>query len=440
MRKKGLAKVLLSFEAFFGSFYVAVSRGLFVPMLAYSGYLLDRVSTITFFAAVLNVVISYLIYYNPVIVSRNAKAKLLLFHIIERVIWTSLPFMLYSPDLLTITYGLAQSITIPVGVLLNVAMLDVFKDEEFVEISVLRSAVASAASLIGSLFTIYITILLDPPQSYYVAYVVSGLVGLLASFSLIPYSMSRDFTEEGIKKIPEEIEIRKVNTFLMLVLMLSGGNLLGLAWPQTLKLLGAPLYVTIALNLAGNIGGIVGPYLWRGYRSYVIAIAINTIFSASIPLITIPYGHIVISAILSATFIGANLIASSIYSRYVESLGIVRASTFLTSSNAVGLLTASLIGKYMPQNPFLIYGLAASLKALALLVVLIAIPETAVVPTKTAYGYGKLIYTASVLGYTFTVETSLKIFKIFLQVLALTTLALLLLFIYGVVIILTSGV
>ncbi len=281
MRKKGLAKVLLSFEAFFGSFYVSVSRGLFVPMLAYFGYLLDRVSTITFFAAVLNVVISYLIYYNPAVVSRNAKAKLLLFHIIERVIWTSLPFMLYSPDLLTITYGLAQSITIPVGVLLNVAMLDVFKDEEFVEISVLRSAVASAASLIGSLFTIYITILLDPPQSYYVSNVVSGLVGLL---------------------------------------------------------------------------------------------------------------------------------------------------------------TASLIGKYMPQNPFLIYGLAASLKALALLVVLIAIPETAVVPTETAYGYGKLIYAASVLGYTFTVETSLKIFKIFLQVLALTTLALLLLFIYGVVIILTSGV
>jgi len=440
MERKGLAKVSLSLEAFFGNFYVAVSRGLFIPMLTYSGYPLDRVSTITFIAAVFNVVVSYLIYYNPRFMSRNTKAKLFLFHFMERIIWTSLPFTLYSLDLLTLFYGLAQVVTIPVGVLLNIAMLDVFKDEEFVEVNVLRSAVASAASLIGSLFTIYITALLTPPQSYYVAYVVSGLVGLLASFSLIPYGMSKYFIERESEKVPEEVEIRKVNTFLMLVLMMSGGNLLGLAWPQTLKLLGAPLYITIALNLAGNIGGILGPYLWRGYRSYVVAIAINTAFTASIPLITVSYGHIAVSAILSATFIGANLIASSIYSKYVKSLGVVRASTFLTSSSAVGLLTASLIGRYIPQNPFLIYGLAAFLKALALLVVLIAIPETAVVPVKTAYGYGKLIYTASVLGYTFTVETSFKIFKIFLQVLALTALALLLLFIYGVVIILTSGV
>lgn len=436
MTGKGFAKMLMGLEAFLGNFYVAVSRGLFIPMLIYSGYPLEAASTVTLISALLSVLVSYLIYYNPSAMIRNVKLKLLLFHVTERFIWTSLPFMLKSQELLTVLYGLAQAVTIPVGILLNVAMLNVFKDDEFVEVSVLRSAVASASSLLGSLFTIYVTALLPPPQSFYIAYLTSGFIGLMASASLIPYKVGSDFPEEGVK-LPEEVEVRKVNTFLILILMMSGGNLIGLAWPQTLKMLGAPLYVTLALNLAGNLGGVVGPYIWRGYRGYVVAMAVNVVFTALIPLIAIPYAHMALSAVLSATFIGANLIASSIYSKYVKSLGIVRASTFLTSSSVIGLLIASLVGRYVPQNQFLIYGLATAFKFLALLIVLVAIPETAVVPPKVAYGYGRLVYTISLLGYTFTTETSLKILKIFLQILALTMLTLLLILIYSIVSILT---
>ncbi|MEM0015293.1 MAG: hypothetical protein QXX81_02365 [Zestosphaera sp.] len=435
---RNLTKLLMASEAFFGNFYIAVTRGLFVPMLTYSGYSLDKVSQVSFFAALMNVIISYLIYNNPDMFSRNVRLKLLSIHASERVLFALLPFLIGSPDALVLVYSVALTVTIPVNVLLNVALMSVFVLDEFVEINVLRSAVGAAASLLGSLYSMVLTAFLEPPTSYYVAYVSSSLIGLMATLSLAYYTMPADFTSLS-KTTREEAEIRKVNTFLMLVMMIGGGNLIGLAWPQLLKSLDTPLYVTILLNVAGNVGGVIGPYLWKGYRGYVLAMTFNILFTSSIPLLRHPWMHVGVSAALSATFIGANLIASSIYSRYVESLGVVKASTFLSASNGVGLFIASVLGKYLPGSPPLIFSVATMLKFLGLLVVALAIPETSIVPPRTAYGYGKLIYSASMLGYTFTVETSRKILKVFIQIIALAFLLTLILLIYELLAVLSSA-
>ncbi|MEO3993853.1 MAG: hypothetical protein QN229_06095 [Desulfurococcaceae archaeon TW002] len=436
--KKNVAKILMSMEAFFGGLYVAVTRGLFVPMLTYSGYTLNTLSQITFFAALMNVILSYLIYNYPSLLAKNVKMKLLIVHGLERLLFALLPFLIGIPDLLIIVYGIALTVTIPVGVLLNVALLNVFVQEEFVEISILRAALGAASSLLGSIYTIFVTAFIEAPASYYVAYISSSVVGLFATAALIYYDVPKEFGEPGRTVEIEEVKIRKVNTFLMLILMMSGGNLIGLAWPQLLKTMNSPLYVTMALNLAGNFGGIVGPYLWRGYRAYVLAIAINIAFTSVIPFLVNPLTHVLVSAVLSATFIGANLIASAIYSKYVESLGIIKASTFLTSSSAVGLLIASVLGRYLPDAPLLVFGLATLLKLLALFVCVLAIPETAVVPPRTAYGYGKLIYLISIIGYTFTVETSKRVFKLFIQLVALTLLLTLILLLYELIMMLST--
>lgn len=136
--RKSIAKILMGVEAFFGGFYVAVTRGLFVPMLTYSGYTLNALSQVTFFAALMNVIISYLIYNYPEALAKNIKTKLLLVHGLEKLLFAVLPFLIGFPDILIIVYGVALTVTIPVGVLLNVALLNVFVQEEFVEISVLR--------------------------------------------------------------------------------------------------------------------------------------------------------------------------------------------------------------------------------------------------------------------------------------------------------------
>lgn len=431
--RKNVAKILMGMEAFFGGFYVAVTRGLFVPMLTYSGYTLNMLSYVTFFAALMNVIISYLIYNYPSLLAKNIKIKLLLVHGLERLLFAVLPFLIGIPDLLILIYAIALTVTIPVGVLLNVALLNVFVQEEFVEINVLRAALGAASSLLGSIYSIFVTAFIEAPTSYYVAYTSSSIVGLIATAVLIYYDVPKDFSESRKTEKIEEVEVRKTNTFLMLILMMSGGNLIGLAWPQLLKSINSPLYITIALNLAGNLGGIVGPYLWKGYKAYVFAIATNVAFTSAIPFLNHPLTHVFVSAVLSATFIGANLIASAIYSKYVESLGIIKASTFLTSSSAVGLLIASVLGRYLPDVPILVFGIATLLKLLALFVCVLAIPETAVVPPRTAYGYGKLVYSISIIGYTFTVETSKRVFRLFIQLVALALLLTLILLLYELI-------
>jgi len=56
-----------------------------------------------------------------------------------------------------------------------------------------------------------------------------------------------------------------------------------------------------------------------------------------------------------------------------------------------------------------------------------------VVASSVAYGYSRLLYSSSVLGYTFTVDTSKRIVKLTVEILAISVLLVLLYFIYRVV-------
>jgi len=426
-------KLLMVLEALFGGFYVAVSRNLFVPMLAYSGYSLQLLSFVTLAAATANVLISYLIFNRPRLVSEDVRSKLLVSHALERVVWALLPFTLKSPDLMIAVYTLAQLITIPVNVLLNVAMFAQYGEADFVDLTVKRTAASSATSILGMLFTTFVAAEVPAPDSYYIAYVTSSLVGLTATAALVPYRMPSKVASQVESKPSEEVEVKKVNTFVLFVSMLVGGNLLGLAWSPLLKELGAPVYTAVALSLAGSVGGVIGPYLWRSYRQYLVAIAANVSVSISILFIGWAPAHLLLSLLASMTFMGANLLATSIYSRYVKSLGMIKASTFLTGANAVGLFIASLISSSLAQDPSVAIMFSAGFRSFALAIALLAIPETAVVASSVAYGYSRLLYSSSVLGYTFTVDTSKRIVKLTVEILAISVLLVLLYFIYRVV-------
>jgi hypothetical protein len=421
------------FEALFGGFYIAVSRNLFVPMLAYSGYSLQLLSFVTLGAASASVFISYLIYNRPRLVGEGLRNKLLAFHALERFIWAILPFTLNSPDLMIITYTLAQLITIPVNVLLNVAMFTQYSEADFVDLTVKRTAAGSATSILGMVFTTFIAAEVAAPDSYFIAYLTASLVGLTATAALIPYKIPAKVDMDIESKPSEEVEVKKVNTFLLFVFILVGGNLLGLAWSPLLKDLGAPVYVAVSLSLAGSVGGVIGPYLWKSYRQYLVAIVANVSVSISIILIRWAPAHLLVSLLMSMTFMGANLLATSIYSRYVKSLGMIKASTFLTGANAVGLFIASLISSFITQDPSVAVMFSTGFRALALAIALLAIPETAVVKSSVAYGYSRLLYSSSVMGYTFTVDRSKGIIKLTVEVLVLSLLLTLLYFIYRII-------
>lgn len=422
---------------------MAITRNMFVPMLVYYGYSLTQVAYVIILSGVLGVLISLLMYRYPQIVSRNPKSLLLTTHVLERVSWFTLPLLLDQPILLSIMYGVAQSITIPVGVLLNYALLALFSEErDFTDITILRTAGGSASSILGLGLGVYISTYISPPEVYILSYLTAFVVGILGSISLLPINISEreSVVRESLESYAEEVEIRKINTFTMLSLMNIGASILGIAWTPLLRELGAPLNIPITLGLVGSIGGVIGPYIWKGYKMYLLAMLINAITVVLIPLTPLLYLHLLYSFILSATFVGANLIGASIYSRYVRSIGIVRASTFLTASAAVGMLASSIVGVFVRGDILIALLISSITRFAATAIAGIAIPETAIVPREVAYGYARLIYTTTILGYTFTVETSIRTLKLTLQIIAFTVLLTLIYIIYRLGFILYKGV
>ncbi|MEM4672969.1 MAG: hypothetical protein QW366_04255 [Sulfolobales archaeon] len=439
-----IEKAFFFIEALTGGFYVSITRTMFIPMLAYYGYPLDQISYIVMASGVLGIALSMLMYRYPEIISKSPKLLLVLTHFLERVLWFSLPFLLDQPLILSIVYGMAQSITIPVGVLLNYSMLVLFPEEkDFTDLTILRTAGGSASSVLGLIIGVYATAFIEPPSVYEFLYFISFMIGILGTLSISPLrvdsivSLSRTSASEISR---EEIEISKINTFTMLSLMNIGANILGIAWTPLLKNLGAPLSIPVALGLVGSIGGVIGPYLWKGFRMYLVAMMINALTVLLIPLTTPVYIHLLYSFILSATFVGANLIGVSIYSRYVRSIGIVRASTFLTASTAVGMLISSFVGVLVRGDITLALIISSTARFLAVLVAVLAIPETALIPREIAVGYARLVYSTTLLGYTFAVETSIRTLKITLQIIGIVILIVLVFLIYRIGFILYKGV
>jgi len=122
-----------------------------------------------------------------------------------------------------------------------------------------------------------------------------------------------------------------------------------------------------------------------------------------------------------------------IFSEVNERIGRTRASAYLVSSNYIGLLAASLISSFLQSSSQNLI-LAGSIKLLSTIIALLTIQEAAIVPAKRAYEISKLIYSTSLLGYSFTLQASRELLKTFISALALTTLLLMLYVLYRVAI------
>ncbi|MEZ0346774.1 MAG: hypothetical protein ABWK01_09500 [Infirmifilum sp.] len=427
-----LPKALLVIEAFFGGFYVSITRGLFVPMMAYSGYDLSKLSLIFVPTGFGGILLAHQLYTNPEAATSRFRSLLLVTHLSERILWLLPPFLISNPYILSLDYLAGNMVSVTVSILLGVLIYSIFSKKEVVEVSVHRSAAGAAASLLGSFFMTYLSAVQTAPYSYIVSYTTAFLAGLVSTGALlllptIPFKI-QELSSGG--KAEKEAKIKGSVVFIVLAFLFAGSNMVGLAWSPLLLHLGAPVYISLALTLSGNIGGLVGAYLWRSYRSYLIAISINSFLTALIPYIPYPEVHIFISFLTSLTFAGANLLGMQVFAELNTSLGRVRAAAFLTGANYAGLLLASLISSMGVLSPFTGLLVAGLLKLLGLLMAMLAIPETAIIPERRAYEYSRLIYSTSALGYFFTVQASREFMKFMLETLALTLLLTILYIIY----------
>lgn len=428
------AKVLLVLEAFFGGFYVSITRGLFVTMLAYSGYSFNMISATLLPAGLGGLVLANELYHKPETVAKKFRLLLLSSHVAERVVWLLPPFLLQYPHLLSADYMAGNMISLLVSLLLAALIYASFPTREVVEVSVHRSAAGSAASILGSLFMTYFSAVQPAPQVFTTLYVTAFLAGLASSATLLLMPRIPP-TLPGEGSAPTEhleVKVKSVVVLVALTFLFAGSNLVGVAWSPLLQQRGAPVYVPLAITLAGNLGGLVGAYFWRSYRAYLVAISLNTLLTCMIPYLPLPPLHVLASFLASMTFAGANLLGMQVFAELNERMGRVRASAFLVAANYSGLLLASALSAAGFLTPFTGLLVAALFKLAGVLVALLAIPETAVVPERKAYEYSRLIYTTGVMGYTFTVQASREFFKTAVEVLALTVLLILLYTIYRV--------
>ncbi|ABL79223.1 hypothetical protein [Thermofilum pendens] len=429
--EKALARVLLVLEALLGGFYVAVTRGLFVPMMAYSGYSLENMALVFLPTSISGAALSWGLYKYPEEATRRFKVLSLATHIAERFVWLTLPFFLEKPIVVAFLYMLGNAVSAVVSIFLGSLIYSYFGDVgEVMKVSVWRSAAGTAASLLGAIYMTAVSAVLPAPQSYYVSYVTAFVVGLGSSVALLLVpAYPKQIVETG-GRASEEVLIRGSQAFLVLTFMLAGSNLVGLSWAPLLKDMGAPLYVSLALSITGNIGGVIGSLVIKGYKAYVAGLVANTVLTAVIPFLPLPGMHVGLSFFTSLTFMAANLLAMQIFAEINSHMGRVRASAYMTAGNYLGLLVASLVALTLARSPFLGLLLAAALKLVATVLALVAIPETAIVPERKAYEFSRMIYSISLVGYVFTVQASREFVRTFIETLALVALLLLLYTIY----------
>jgi MFS family permease len=438
--EENIAKLLLVIEAFLGGFYVSITRGLFIPMITYSGYTIDNMALILFPTGLSGSLLSLLIYRYSEGLTRRFRILTLSTHVFERVAWFLLPLMLGNVALISLTYTLGNLVSALVSILMGALIYSYFSSlEDVIKVAVWRSAAGAVASLLGSLFMTFVSYAYNPPESYLISYFVAFVIGFGSSIALILVPRFPSQVMERRQEPPLEVMIRGHLAFLVLTFMLAGSNLVGLSWTPFLRNLGAPIYITLALSITGNLGGTVGSFLFKDYKSYMAGLLTNTMLTALIPFINYPYIHVGLSFLTSLTFTAANLLAMQIFAEVNSRMGRLKASAFMVAGNYAGLLIASLVALILVKSPPTGLALSAVLKLLAAILVLIAIPETAIIPERKAYEFSKLIYSISLTGFVFTVQASKEFLKTFFEALSMVLLALLLYIIYKLAYLIIGG-
>ena len=416
------AFLTLSLEAVFGGFYVSISR-VVTPVFLVSQLGLDLrgLLAVNTFAGALSLGVSAILYRFLKRREHGIRWRLVAALTVERILWFLIPFSASSIIPLTIVYGLAVASAVPSGIFLYSAFLSFFGEEPYRKLIALRTIGTSIVSIIGQLTILTVLAFGEGLSKYILLYVIAFSVGLI-SILLILITPLQGVRITRPKEVAEESDIEAVNTFLLLILLLTGTNLLSISWvPRVLKDLGGPEYFPPLLALTQTLTAIAASVFWAG-RKLRTHRAAFLLLSTVPPLIyLIPYLsiHIGIAALYGFALIGSNLYVSAAYWRVVKGLGVLKASTLLTSGNSVALLIGSGLGYLISGWEAAVFlGLSLAI-ASALLIALLTLPELALVPKHYSRLYSRILYNSSLAGYGLIVFTAEKTAKTSLKMTAL---------------------
>lgn len=431
-------KWLLILELAFAGAYVAITKGLFVIFLVSVGYGIQGISFVMLVSAAVSILIGTLIYRHPSFIVKRVKTKLIAFHGLERLMWFLIP-ILPTPLLVSFLYSIFMIFSFFVSTFMNFAIYGSLEEADLKDVLAKRSASGGASSIIGFVLGVLLLAFLPMENKFVYIFSLGAVIGLLSTLIAVLLNLSHlegAALPKGVEQ-PEKV----FSTSLFFIILLIGGNLLGMIWvPYIMNFLHGPDYLVASINLIGTMSSIAASLVWN--RKTLRTLRTTPVLSALNPLVilstSIPAFHVLISAFNSFAYTGANFLGNFLFAKYKNWFGAVRSSVLLAVLGNIALLLAAPLGMTIRENYVVAFLATFAILMVSALLVLITIPEVAIVSEDTARTYSFILYRNSMTGYNITVEISKETAVTTFKLLAATSVLITLYVIYRILIIVVT--
>lgn len=429
---KNPLKIALIVEALLAYVYVSLTNGVFLAYLAFLGYDTSMISSIVLGSSFPAILIGYMAFRKPNLLSSVSKKRLIVVHASERLIWLVVPFM-HSFEALIAVYFVKNLFSVLISLQFNNIIFSVFDEQGVRDVTSKRSSLASVSSILGYFLA---TIFLSAGETgFYYSFIYGALIGLASTAVIALPDM-----KIPLRETPAITNVENIySVSLYQVLYVASASLLSIFWVSIIvKGMGLESYWVTMISLVGTATSIFASLFWgrAQFKYYKFSLA----FDALTPLLVVfaknSFMHLGISTYGSFFGTGSGFLGSFLYARYMGSLGPMRASSLLIMLGGLGQFFGSLIGSF-GQEFYLVLAVAVVvLRMGALFVAFLTIPEVALVPGYMARNYASILYMVSVLGYRLSIEVSKESAIITLRIIVLTVSLLVLYVIYKAAIIL----
>ncbi|OYT61653.1 MAG: hypothetical protein B6U69_03210 [Thermofilum sp. ex4484_15] len=427
-----MLKLALILEALLAYIYVSLTNGVFLTYLASLGYGASTMSFIVLISSLPAIIIGYLLFKDPHLLSSSSKANLVIPHAFERLTWLIVPFLTSLPGLI-IVYAIKNLFSVLISLQINNIIFSCFDERGIRDVTSKRSSLASLSSILGYFLA---TVFLSRKEvGFYYCFTYGSLIGLVSTAIIsLPKIELPKVLPPSVKAVSRIYSIS-----LFQVLYVASSSLLSILWVAVLiKGLSLESYWVTMIGLIGTTVSVFASLFWgkASFKHYRFSLAFDALTPILILIAYNPLAQLGISAYTSFFSTASGFLGGFLYARYLNELGSIRASSLLMMLGGIGQLVGTLIGS-LGREYYLPLAVSVSLlKIITLTIAFLTIPEVAIVPEEAARNYANTLYSVSVLGYKSSLELSKEALMMTLRIMALTFSLLTLYIIYRIVTIL----
>lgn len=429
--EKNLFKIGLTGEALFYSLYLVMSRNLFVLYLTSLGFPVTLISGIVFLSTIISTLTSMLIYKYFKFISRISRNEFLLFYVFEKLFFIPIGF---SSDPLTIIlcYTIVMVSSIFSSLYTNFLIYGLLGEEDIRDITAKRTAVSNIVNILGYILVIFILYSFKDVVKFKILFTLGGLLGSVSIIFLVSIkteSQSILMSVVGEDRKPERTF--SITSFFTALLLSS--NIFNLAWtPYLMRVLNTPDYLVTIINFAGSLASVFSAILWSkaSFKKLRISLFLTSLTPILAVLSPLPILHVGVSFFGSFTFMGANFLGLFLFARQRSLIGIVRISLLLTLITNLSQFLSAILGIMFREDYVVLFMSSLAVRLISILIAYFTITEVAVVPEEYARTFSQILYSNTLLGYTFIIDTVRRSIIVSLKILSISAVLLLLYIVY----------